>query len=406
MVEPTHSVVKSRRWNVTATTCAGLVTTLQDTVELGSSFPSHKVCAVEQVPKVCIVQVVCCIGLVKRGLPMIIVHLERAWVFGVDDAGRELESEVVLVDVRVVAEHGCLCGFFGCLDFLGMPVCEADFFVKGRAFAGGLEVFVVSSHVDTTDVALEIAAVGASHLVAAVLLDEGSLAFVARANEGLAHLLFNLVAEADGSVLGAFALVLFARVGNMASMLALATADDSAGRVEAAKLKVNVNRRHDSLEVAERAAFNVLNARALQLFLHTETHEPIDQDCRVGHVAQLHLQKRTRAAGGTNELGAGLTKLHLHVSAHAAEARRVCSGGVAMNNFIQGRIVVANTATTGQQSFDRAKDGVLTIERLYHWPLLAPASLVLCAFQPLPCDAAHWLHGRPFGQRGNVVPAN
>lgn len=92
------------------------------------------------------------------------------------DAVRKLDVKVLLVELRMITQNFGLCSFSGCFDLLIMSGFDGELLIKGRARVGWLEVGVVSGHIRTAEITLDVVAGRASHLVASLAFDESSLA--------------------------------------------------------------------------------------------------------------------------------------------------------------------------------------------------------------------------------------
>lgn len=156
---------------------------------------------------------------------------------------KESDVEILLVKLGVLAQDLCLGSFGSCFDLLGMLIFEAHVRRIYRAFRiGRIEVSIVSGHVDAAKIALQVAALRAGHLVAAIAFDEGLVAFVAIADESLASGFLDLVTVAESRLFVSLTLILLAGVGNMRLFLTLATAGDVASRRLTMELKIDVDR--------------------------------------------------------------------------------------------------------------------------------------------------------------------
>jgi hypothetical protein len=155
---------------------------------------------------------------------------------------REPNVEVLLVNLGVLAQDLCLGSLGGCFDFLGMLIFEAHGRRVYRAFRiGKVEVSIVTGHVDAAQIALQILALRAGHLVAAIAFDKWLLASVAVADQSLASGFLDLVTMAENRLFVALPLVFLAGIWNVCLVLTFATAGDVASRRLTVKFKVNVD---------------------------------------------------------------------------------------------------------------------------------------------------------------------
>ena len=170
-----------------------------------------------------------------------------------------------------------------------------------------MKVSIVSGHINAAKIALQVAALRAGHLVAAIAFDEWLFTFVAIADEGLAPGFLDSVTMAESRLLVSLTLIFLAGIGNMRLLLTFATAGDVAGRRLTMKLEINVYGETDCLEVATGAAFNIIDAGSTKVVLLTQAHEFVDQCVDIWNQTKLRFANCVTATTRTSKLGAALS---------------------------------------------------------------------------------------------------
>jgi hypothetical protein len=216
---------------------------------------------------------------------------------------------------------------------------------------GTVEVSIVSGYVDSAKITLQIRALRASHLVASIAFDEGLLAFVAVADEGLTSGFLNFATMADGGFFVALALVFIARVRNVSSLFTFATAGDVAGRRLTMQLKVDVDGWADGLEVAVGAALNIINASGTKIVLLTQTHEVVYQRTGIRNQTKLGFPEGviTTVRARTSKLRAALSDFGSKICLHAIETHRVLVCRAASDDFVRSILIITGRTVKDQQ---------------------------------------------------------
>lgn len=206
---------------------------------------------------------------------------------------------------------------------------------------------VVSSHIHTAKIALQIAALRAGHLVASIALDECLFALVAIANQSFTSGFLDSVTVAKSRLFVTLALVLFTGIGNVRPLLALTTAGDAAGRGLTMEFKVDVDRKADSLEVTEGTSLDIVNTCRTKVVFLTEAHELVYECIGIWDETKLGFAEGVVAATGTSKLETALSDFGFKICFHAVKTYRVFVFRAASDDLVGSILVIASNTAVG-----------------------------------------------------------